>query len=833
MPWELRLYTTRPMETALQDLRHALRMFRQGGVSFTLTAVLALALGIGANAAIFSLVNTVLLKPPPFPHSDRIVILETKNPHGSFQGGSPAKFAHWSQQTEVLEDVAAFAGGVMNWTGGHFARQLRSERVSSAYFRLFGVPMVLGRPFNAQEDMPQAAPVVVIGEGIWKSLFASDPNVLGKTMMLGSQPYVVTGVVARAFDFQDFGDPPEVWVPFQLDPNSNDQGHFFQVAGRLKDGVTLQQAMARLDASAVAYKQKWPNALDKTESFTAESLKDALVRDSEKSIWVMAGAVGFVLLIACANVANLLLARAEVRKRELAIRAALGAGRFRITRQLLTESLLLAAAGAVLGLALGLVGIRALLSVNTAGLPRVGTDGSMVSLDWRVLVFTILITLLTSLIFGLFPAWRSARADLNATIREGSNRTGSGFRQNKSRTLLVVTEIALAVVLLVGAGLLIRTAAAIYAVNPGFDTKHVLTMRMSLQGKSYETSASVEQLIQTALDRLNALPGVELASATCCVPLEGGYGIGFRILGRPTQNGPFNGGGGFKSVSPGFFEVFHIHVIRGRTFTQRDGHSGPAGVVINEAMAKRLWPKSDPLQDRIVIGKGLMPEFDLEPARQIIGVVTDQRDGSLNQNPQPEMYVPTGQLTDAIQVLNSKIRPISWVIRTRGEPMKMRAAVEEQLRQVTGLPVTDIRAMDEVVSRSTSRERFHMLLMSVFGGVSLLLAAIGIYGLMAYSVEQRTQEIGIRMALGAERSHVRAMVVRQGMTFAIVGLLVGIAGAFALAKQISSFLFGVTAWDPLVFVTIPVVLLATAVVAVWWPAHRATLIDPANALRQS
>jgi putative ABC transport system permease protein len=433
----------------------------------------------------------------------------------------------------------------------------------------------------------------------------------------------------------------------------------------------------------------------------------------------------------------------------------------------------------------------------------------------------------------LFPAWRSARTDLNATIREDSNRSGTGFRQNKARTLLVISEVALAVVLLVGAGLLIRTAAAIYAVKPGFDTQHVLTMRMSISGKSYATSAAVEQLIRRAIDRLNALPGVELASATCCVPLEGGYGIGFRIMGRPLKEGPFNGGGGFKSVSPGYFEAFRIHVIRGRSFTERDNHAGAAVVIINESMARRYWRDSDPLQARIVIGKGMMPEFDAEPARQIIGVVADQRDGSLNQNPQPEMYVPNEQLTDAIQVLNAKIRPISWVIRTRGEPIQLRSAVEQTLRQVTGLPVSDVRSMTEVVARSTSRQRFHMLLMAVFGSISLLLAAIGIYGLMAYSVEQRTQEIGIRMALGAERGNVRSMVMRQGMTFAVFGLLAGIGGAFALAKQISSFLFSVTPWDPLVFVTIPVVLLVSAWLAIWGPASRATQVDPAAALRHS
>ncbi len=821
------------METLLRDLRHALRTFRTGGLSFVITAVIALGLGIGANTAIFTLVNTVLLKEPAFPNPDRIVILQTKTPEGSFGAGSPAKFAHWAHQTEAITDVAAFNGAVVNWTGGQFPQQLRSERVSSAYFRLFGVPVILGRPFNAQEDSPGAAPVVVIGEGLWKKQFSRDQNVVGKTMVLGGEPYVITGVVGRRFDFADFGPAPEIWVPFQLDPNSNNQGHYFQVAGRLKDGLTLAQANARLDASSAAYRTKFPGVLDRGVTFDSASLKESLVRDASKSIWVMAGAVGFVLLIACANVASLLLARAEVRKRELAIRAALGAGRLQIVRQLLTESLLLATAGAALGLVFGMVGIRALLSVNTAGLPRVGIDGDLVSLDWRVLLFTAGISLLTSLIFGLVPAWRAAHTDLNSTIREGANRSGSGFRQNKARSLLVMAEVALAAVLLVGAGLLIRTAVALYSVQPGFDTKNVLTIRMSLSGKSFQTSAAIERLVKQGSEQLNALPGVELASATCCVPLEGGYGLPFKVMGRPLKDGPFHGGGGWKTVSPGFFEVFRMRFIRGRSFSERDNHTGDPVVIINEAMANRFWPKGDPLRDRILIGKGMMPELESEQPRQIIGVVANQHDNGLNQDPEPEMYIPNGQATDAIQALNIKLVPLAWVIRTRVDPMQLRAAIEEQLRQVSGLPVSDVRAMSEVVSRSTSRERFHMLLMSAFGGVALLLAAIGIYGLMAYSVEQQTQEIGIRMALGAEQSNVRTMVMRQGLTFAAVGVVIGTGAAFLLAKQIASFLFGVKAWDPLIFGLIPTVLIATAILAVWWPALRATRVDPATALRQT
>ena len=339
-------------------------------------------------------------------------------------------------------------------------------------------------------------------------------------------------------------------------------------------------------------------------------------------------------------------------------------------------------------------------------------------------------------------------------------------------------------------------------------------MRMSLSGNSFNTSAAIEQLVRSGTERLDSLPGVELASASCCIPLEGGYGLPFKIIGRPLQQGPFHGGGGWKTVSPGFFEVFRIHVVHGRSFTDRDNHTGPPVVIINESMARRFWPKGDPLRDRILIGKGVMPQLQDEQPRQIIGIVADQRDGSLNQDPQPEMYIPNGQATDAIQALNAKLTPLAWVVMTRSDPARLRTAIEEQLRQVSGLPVSDIRTMQEVVSRSTSRQRFHMLLMSVFAGVSLILAAIGIYGLMAYSVEQRTQEIGIRMALGAEQKDVRAMILRQGMTFALVGVLVGLGCASLMAKQIASLLFGVTAWDPLVFITIPMVLMATAALAV-------------------
>jgi putative ABC transport system permease protein len=818
------------MDSFLRDIRHSLRLFWQNR-GFTATAIAALAIGIGLNTAIFSIVSAVLLKPPPFPRADRIVLLMNTSPQGSGPNASPAKFAHWRQQSTVLEDVAAFRGGVVNWTGGDLPLQLRSGQVSAAFFRLFGAPVVLGRTFSPAEDSPNAGHVAVISEGLWTRRFSHDPNIIGKTIELGGQPHTIIGVIGKSFDFREFGPEPEVWTAFQLDPNTHDQGHYFTVGGRLKPGVTLEQAKARLALSVGEFRHKFPDALQPKDSFSVESLREALVGNARSTLIVLASAVGVVLLIACANVANLLLARAISRRREIAIRAALGAGRARMIRQLLTESLMLAAGGAVLGSVLGIAGIRALLLVNTANLPRIGVDGALVTADWRVLLFAAVVTLVTTVLFGLIPAFQSSRADLGVTLKEGASRSGSGRNQNRGRAALAIGEIALAAMLLIGAALLIRTALNLGAVKPGFDAENVLTMRMSLNSAKYMRTAAVEQLTRDGLERLRAIPGVISASATCCIPLEGGYGLPFRIIGRPLNKAPFHGGGGWQTLAPGFFEVFKIPILRGRSFTERDNASGAPVVIINQAMAKQFWPKGDPLTDRILIGKGIMSELEAEMPRQIIGIAGDIRDGALNRDPRPAMYVPYAQTTDAINALNVRLTPLAWVVRTRGEPTSLLPRIREQLRQVSGLPVTDVRTMAEVISRSTSRQRFNMLLMSVFAGAALLLAVIGVYGLMAYSVQQRAQEIGIRMALGAQTGDVRKMVLFQGMRFALLGVIVGTAGAFGLARLLKSFLFGVQASDPMVFAVVPIVLSLTALGAVWIPALRATRVDPVASLR--
>jgi predicted permease len=817
------------MERLLQDLKHSLRAFRKSP-GFTCAAVLALALGIGTNTAIFSVVNSVLLKPAPFPDPDRLVLFENTSPQGSGTAASPAKFQHWREQTSVVQDVAAFTTGVVNLTGGAYPEQLHSAQVSADYFRLFGAPIVRGRAFTQQEDLPHGEKVAVLSENCWQRRFASDPQIIGKTISLGGDPYVVIGIVGAGFDFRELGPAPDVWVAFQLDPNTKDQGHYFNAGGRLKPGVTLQQAKARLQVSAADFRRKFPTALGPKDGFSVEPIREALVKDVRSSLLVLVGAVSLVLLIACANVANLLLARAIGRRREMAIRVAMGAGRARIVRQLLTESVLLSLAGAVVGAAAGLVGIRALLSVNTARLPRVGEEGTLVGMDWRVLLFTILVAVATGLLFGLIPALQTSRPDLSATLKESSGRSGTGFRQNKARTLLAVSEIALAVVLLVGAALLIRTFVALGAVNPGFNAENVLTMRMSLSGQRFSKSAGIERLVQDGVARVNALPGVTVASATCCVPLEGGYGLPFLVMGRPLTDGPFHGDGGWLTVSPGYFAVFKIPVLRGRAFTERDDGAGAPVVVINQAMATKFWPKADPLSDKIWIGKGVMSELAAETPRQIVGIVGDVR-GGLDDDPFPTMYVPNAQVPDALNALNVRITPLKWVVRTRGNPFTLSAAIQEQLRQASGLPVSDVRTMDEVVSRAASRQRFNMLLMTVFGGAALFLASLGVYGLMGYSVQQRTQEIGIRMALGAETGHVLKMVISQGMCLALAGVVVGVGSALGLSRLLASFLFGVKPRDLAVFIAVPLVLSAVSFVAVWLPARRAARVDPATALR--
>jgi predicted permease len=818
---------TEPMGNLWNDVKHSLHMFVKNP-GFTLAALAALALGIGANTAIFTVVNAVLLKPLSYPDADRIVQLLGVSPDGRQIGASIPKFHVWQQQTSVFKEVAAFdfAGPGFNITGDR-PEQVHGLHVTEGYFRLFGAPILLGRTFTPQEDSPNGGNVVVLSYGLWQRKFGGNPNVVGQSLSLGNQPFTIIGVLGKDF----LSDPEaDIWVPFQFEPNSTNQGHYFWAAGMLKPGVTLDQANAQMKLAGSQFHRIYPESNPK-QSFAVEPLRDSIIGDARKSLLILLGAVSLVLLIACANVANLLLVRATGRKREFAIRSALGAGRARIIRQLLTESVVLSVTGGILGLGLGFIGVRALLAISPAGLPRIGEDGAAIGVDWRVLGFTTGVSLLTGILFGLFPALSASRTDLNSTLNESSNRSGTGFRQSKARSLLVVSEVSLALVLLVGSALLIRTFMALRGVDPGFDSRNVLTLEMSLTGDRFQKTSGVAQLSLDGRNRLNAIPGVEYSASTCCLPIEGQFGLPFTIVGRPVDPAKGEPGAGWMSASPDYYKLFKIPVVRGREFTERDTAAAPFVALINEAFAKQFFPNQNPVGQQMIIGHGVGPEFE-EPARQIIGVVGNTHDGGLDRDTDPLMIVPEAQVTDGMTALNARIVPFRWVVRTHGNPHQAIAAVTEQLRLASGgFAVTHVYSMDEIVSRSTARQTFNMLLLTMFGAVALVLAAIGIYGLMAYSVQQRTQEIGIRMALGADRSTIRTLVVWNGMRLALIGVALGIGAAFGLTRLIASFLFGVKSWDPIVFVCVPIVLSAVALMAVWLPATRAARLDPMQALR--
>ena len=773
------------MESFASDVKYALRMMRQSP-GFSAAAISALALGIGANTAIFSVINTVLLKPLPFPDAGRIVVLMNSSPQGSGPAASVPKYNTWRKRTQSLQLVSAYdtGGPGLNLSGGDRPEQLRGIHVSYEFFELFGARTVVGRTFTPEEDRPRGGNLVVLSNGIWQRRFGSDPAIAGKGIRLGGELYRIVGVLAP-FDF----DPPaDLYLPFQADPNSTNQGHYFRVAARLKPGISLGAAKADLNLAGQEFKRLYPNALGPNNTFSVEPMQQLTVRNVRAALYVLLGAVACVLLIACANVANLLLARATGRSREIAIRSALGAGRSRIIRQLLTESVLLSLVGGVLGLVIGVTGVRALLAINPGNIPRIGENGSGVTLDWTVLCFTLLLSLLTGILFGLVPALHGSRADLNSVIKESGARSGSSVRKNMARSLLVVSEVALAMVLLVGAGLLIRTFAALHHVAPGFDPHNVLTMDTSLTGSRYDHTAAIDQTSRQILDRLHAIPGVEAAAASSYLPLQGGLGLGFRIEGRPLTNGPDHGGASWNYVTWRFFDVFKILVVRGRAFTERDNAAAPPVVIINEAFARQYWKNDNPIGHRLIIGGGMGPDF-VQPPREIIGVVGDARDGGLNNDPFPATFIPLAQVGDAYTKLNNLFMPLNWLVRTKVAPFSLSAPIQRAFQEAADLPVSHMRTMDQIVIQSTARDEFNTTLLGIFGLVAILLASIGLYGLMAYSVEQRTLEFGIRLALGADSRLLRNLVVRQAMILAAVGIVIGLGAAYGLTRLMVSLLF--------------------------------------------
>jgi len=816
------------VEDAWRDLRFAIRSLAKTP-GFAITAIIVLAVGIGANTAIFSVINTILLKPLSYPVPESLVQLINISPRGTYNGANVPKFNIWHQQSTIFQYVAAFdqGGAGLNITGDDHPEQVQGIHVSADYFPLFGAPVVAGRTFTAAEDSPHGGRVAVLSYGLWKRRYGGGLNVVGTNIQLDGQPYLVVGVIGRSF----VTDPPgDLWIPFQFDLNSQDQAHYFGVAARLKPGVTVEMANTQLKLVADQYRRLYPPT-PPDNGFKAMLLQEVMIGDTRASLFVLLGAVGLVLLIACANVGSLLLVRASARKREIATRSALGAGRSHIIRQLLAESLVLSLTGGLLGLILGMGGVRVLLALSPAGIPRIGENGSAVVLDLNVLLFTFGISVLTGILFGLVPAISASRPNLAATLNESNSRAGVGFRSGKVRSVLVVSEMALALVLVIGAALLIRTFLKLQAVDPGFDPHNVITMAMSVNADRLKNTVGMAQLLHDGTERLNAIPGIITASAACCLPLQGGFGLPFDIVGRPKGDNPATGLGGYFPVSWSYFTAFKVPILRGRIFTEHDDGSSPGVVIINQAMAKQYWPNGDPLADRLQIGPNMGPAF-AEPPRQIIGVVADMHDGGLNQDPQPTMFIPISQMPDAVTALNAKIAPLWWIVRTQVEPHTLVNTMSTALREASGgLPIAHVRTMDEIVIRTTSRERFNMLLLTIFGSSALLMAAIGIYGLMAYSVQQRTQELGIRMALGAQGPNIRNMVIRQGMILAAVGVVIGIAGAFWLTRFLATFLFGVKTLDPAAFIVTPLLLSVVALFAVWLPARRATRVNPVVALR--
>jgi putative ABC transport system permease protein len=824
------------IESVLFDLRYAARQLRRTP-GFTLTALLAIALGTGANTAIFSLVDTVMLKPPPVPDPDRLVVLTRTNLSDTGEStennsASPAAFMHWRAQSSVLEEVSAFMGTAMNYTGAETVELWHAMRASGNTFRAFRMPILHGRTFNAEEDLPNGNHVAVLTKGVWQRRFASDPSAVGKTISLNGEPYTVIGIVeeipgffAGYFDYST----TDVYVPFQLDPNTTDTANTFSVVARLKAGVTLEQARERLRASADAFRNKFPKETGPKASFSAKPLREILSSpDDGPWLGVLISAVVMVLLIACANVANLLLVRAVNRRREIGIRVAIGAGRRRVLRQLLTECLLLSLAGSALGLLIGNVGIGVLLEASFKDFPVMWKIG----INWRILAFSIALSIVTAIVFGLLPALQSTRTDPISALKDSAGRWGTGLRHNKLRATLVIAEIGLAVLLLCGSSLLIRSFVALYQVERGFDSKNVVVMFSSMVGPKYLTADGIGETLRKALDSVRGVPGVVVASSAAYVPLAGSVGRSFNIVGRPPADTPYTGHAGWLPVSPGYFDVFKIPIKRGRAFTDRDDIKSPPVVLINESMAKKFWKDGDPMTDRLVLDDTSSGTYGTAGTMwQIVGIVGDVRQNSLSDAPEPRIYAPQSQMNDGTNQWLLRLTPNAWVIRTERQTHQLTAAIQEQLQKTTGLPVYEVHPMNDMVANSVEETRFTVLVMSIFGGLALALAVIGIYGVMTYTVEQRTQEIGIRIALGAEATQVRNMVVRHGLGLTLTGVIIGIAAAWELALAMESLLFGVRPRDPVVFVTVPIILTAVALLAVWIPANRASRVNPVDSLR--
>jgi putative ABC transport system permease protein len=796
----------------LNDFRYALRQLIKAP-SFTAVAIITLALGIGACTAIFSVVNTVLLRPLDYPDPDRIVnIRETNLPQFPEFSVSPPNYLDWQKQTRSYEYLAAYSGAGMNLTGEGEPQRLVGIKATANYFDVFGMKPVLGRMWLPEEDAVGKNHVVVLSYAFWQRVFGGARDIVGRSIQLNGEPYTVVGVAPTG----GLTSKVDLWTPmaFKPDETANDArgGHYINVFGRLKPGVSVTQAKAELDVLATQLAQQYPDS-NKGWGIFIMPMQDYMVRDVKPVLYTLFGAVGCVLLIACANIANLLLARATARHREISIRAALGAGRARLMRQLLTESVVLAICGGLAGVLLAWLGLHALLALAPPSLPRV----SEIHLDTGVLLFSLALSVLTGLVFGIAPAWLAARADVNEALKQGSRGSTEGGARGRLRSALVVIEVVFALMLLGGAGLLARSFMQLAHVDPGFNPENATLLRLSLPQKKYAKPEQQNAFVDALLERVKVLPGVQAAGVTHSMPLVSDYVLGFNIEGRPAIAPSDLPNTNYYTVTPDYFKAMGIRLLRGRMFTPQDDAKAPRVAIINETMARQHFPNEDPIGKRINITNGP------DTWREIVGIVGDIKQYGVDKATSAQSYEPFAQVP---------FSSVNVVVRTNGSPAALLGALRPAVYSVDkDQPIGAIRPLEEIMADSIARQRFAMTLLSVFSAVALVIAAIGIYGVMAYNVVQRTGEFGIRMALGAQRGDVLRLVLTQGGKLIGLGLVIGLAATLALSRAMGSMLFNTSAYDPLTLAKITLLLAAVALVACFFPANRATKVNPIEALR--
>jgi predicted permease len=807
------------MQILLQDLRYGARMlWKRPG--FTLIAVITLALGIGANTAIFSVIDALMLRPLPFREPDKLFQVWESNVKLGYNemDASYPNFADWRDQNQVFEQIAIYSDSTFNMTGAAEPERIEGAVVAPAFFPLLGVKPVLGRVLAPEEDHPNKVFSVVMSERLWRRRFNSDPQIIGRTISLDTESFTVVGVVPNISNLAGLPNDTEVWISIsQAYGFDNRRGHGYLVMARLKQGVTREQAQADMDRIAGSLAVRHPDS-NTDHGVRLIPLQEQIVGDYKLALLALLGAVLFVLLIASANVANMLLARAAGRQKEISIRAALGAGRLRLVRQLLAESLLLAGLGGAAGLLLAVWGVYLLVAFGPAELPRAGE----VAVNMRALGFTFAVSLLTGIIFGLAPALQASRPDLNETLKEGVRDATGGAGHRRMRSLLVVSEIALSLALLVGAGLLMRSFLKLQAVAPGFNPNNMLTMRVSLEGPNYEKAESRIAFYDQLLDKIKALPGVQSVGARYHIPLvpaDNYANLAFAIEGRMSD--PANRPTAYyNTVSPDLFRTMEIPVSKGRPFNEHDDQRAQRVIVINETLARRYFPGEDPVGKRMTLNDENPKEEDWST---IVGVVKDTKPLALDSKPSPEMYMPFAQRPASSMAL---------MVRTTNNPESVAAAVRRNVQALDRNQLAyGLRTFEGVMSEAVAAPRFRASLLGVFAAVALILAMVGVYGVMSHAVTLRTREIGIRMALGAEPRDALKMVMRQGAKLAAAGVAIGSVAAAALTWLIEGLLFDLRAADPATFVAAPLLLAGAALLACYLPARRATKVDPMVALR--